>query len=165
VIVVGTGAAICSLNAGCREAVSGFVDNVISAASSVFNEKPKDSAVQPAQALNVDVSSNVGSPNGGSGGDDDDDDDFSVDVSKLEVRADISLSGGRSGQLVKTLRGPPNSAVRGGAGRVFATDRNGRVVLDITKGRVKPVTPGRRFGDKRLPTQEELDLIKRVLGE
>lgn len=52
----------------------------------------------------------------------------------LIVSSDIELSGGRYGQLVKTLKGPPNSAVRGGPGRVFVTNRTGEVILDITRG-------------------------------
>lgn len=80
------------------------------------------------------------------------------------LRPDISLSGaGRSGQNVKFLTGPPNSVVKStGPGRIFVTDTQGRVILDITAERVKPVTPGVRFGDKRPPTLEELELIKKL---
>ncbi len=82
------------------------------------------------------------------------------------LRPDISLSGGRSGQFVKSLTGPPNSAVKStGPGRIFVTDTEGRVILDITADRVKPVTPGTGFGDKRLPTLEELELIKKLWGK
>jgi hypothetical protein len=83
------------------------------------------------------------------------------------LRPDISLSGaGRSGQGVKFLTGPPNSAVKStGPGRVFVTDAQGRVIFDITADRVKPVTPGVGFGDKRPPTFEELELIKKLWGK
>ncbi|MBN1344625.1 MAG: RHS repeat protein [Phycisphaerae bacterium] len=82
----------------------------------------------------------------------------------LKARPDVVLSGGRSGQLVKTLTGPPSSAVRGGPGRVFVTNERGQVILDITKTRVKPVIPGQGFGPKRPPTSGELDLLGRILG-
>jgi len=83
------------------------------------------------------------------------------------LRPDVSLSGaGRSGQNVKFLTGPPNSAVRSVApGRVFVTDSHGQVILDITAERVKPVTPKTGFGEKRPPTPEELDLIRELWGE
>lgn len=76
----------------------------------------------------------------------------------------VVLFGGRSGQLVKNLTGPPSSAVRGGPGRVFVTNERGQVILDITESRVKPVVPGRGFGPKRAPTIEELNLLKGILG-
>ncbi len=72
------------------------------------------------------------------------------------VRADI---GGKSGEAVKDLVGPADSVVRGSPGRVFVTDGQGRVVLDITRGRVKSVSPGQGFGPKRAPTQSELNWI------
>ena len=81
------------------------------------------------------------------------------------VRPDVVLSGGRSGQKVKNLLGPPNSAVRGGGDRIFITNEKGQVILDITKGRVKTVIPGKGFGPtKRKPTSEERDLLQDVLG-
>ncbi len=80
------------------------------------------------------------------------------------VRPDVVLSGGRSGQLVKSLTGPPSSVVRGGGRRIFITNKQGQVVLDITKARVKPVTPGQGFGPKRPPTSEELELLNQILG-
>lgn len=85
---------------------------------------------------------------------------------KPQPRPDISLQGaGRSGQNVKFLTGPANSAVKSSApGRVFITNAGGQVILDITAERVKPVTPGVGFGDKRLPTIEELELIKQLWG-
>jgi hypothetical protein len=80
----------------------------------------------------------------------------------LSLRPDIILSGGRSGQLVKDLIGPPNSVVRGGGARAFITNEQGQVILDITASRVKPVTPGEGFGPKRPPSTEELNLLNRV---
>jgi hypothetical protein len=58
---------------------------------------------------------------------------------KVELRPDISLSGaGRSGENVKFLTGPPNSAVKSIApGRVFVTNARGQVILDITVDRGK----------------------------
>jgi hypothetical protein len=78
------------------------------------------------------------------------------------IRNDVALSGGRSGQDVKNLKGPPNSAVRGANGRVYVTNDKGEVIFDITKDRVKPVRPGQGFGPKRPPTPEELDLINKL---
>lgn len=82
------------------------------------------------------------------------------------LRPDVVLSGGRSGQLVKSLVGPPSSVVRGGGARAFVTNEQGQVILDITAQRVKPVIPGQGFvkGAKRAPTSEELDLLSRLLG-
>lgn len=80
----------------------------------------------------------------------------------LSIRSDISLAGGRSGELVKDLVGPPNSVVRGASGRVFITNNKGQVILDVTRQRVKPVSPGQGFGQKRMPTKEELDLLTRT---
>jgi len=82
---------------------------------------------------------------------------------QVSARPDVTLSGGRSGQFVKNLKGPPNSAVRGGGDRAFVTNDNGEVILDITRDRVKPVTPGQGFGPKRAPTDDELDLLDKVL--
>jgi len=87
-------------------------------------------------------------------------------LSKIRVRPDIVLKGGRSGQNVKNLVGPANTAVRGGGERVFITNEKGLVILDITKSRVKPVIPGQGFvrGGERPPTAEELDILSRVIG-
>jgi hypothetical protein len=74
------------------------------------------------------------------------------------------LSGGRSGQLVKNLTGPANSVLRGGGERAFVTNAEGKVILDITKDRVKSVIPGQGFGPKRAPTGEELNLLQKLLG-
>ncbi|HXQ73313.1 MAG TPA: hypothetical protein VN844_22625 [Pyrinomonadaceae bacterium] len=87
-------------------------------------------------------------------------------ANKPTLRPDVSLSeAGRSGQNVKFLTAPPNSVVKSTApGRVFVTDAQGQVILDITIERVKPVTPRVGFGDKRSPTPEELEWIKLFWG-
>jgi hypothetical protein len=83
---------------------------------------------------------------------------------KVALRPDISLSGGRSGEKVKFLKGPPNSAVKSvAAGRVFVTNAVGQVILDITAERVKEVRPHVGFsGEKRDLSPEELDLVKQL---
>jgi RHS repeat-associated protein len=78
------------------------------------------------------------------------------------IRSDVVLSGGRTGGKVKGLTGPPNSVVRGGGERLFVTDDQGQVILDITGKRVKPVIPGQGFGPKRAPTTEEKGLLDQV---
>jgi hypothetical protein len=83
-----------------------------------------------------------------------------VELSKKTIRKEIQLYGGRSGQRVPSLKGPPNSIVRGGGERVFVTDAQGRVVSDITRNRVKSVIPGQGFGPKRPPTAEELKILE-----
>lgn len=87
-----------------------------------------------------------------------------LDEAGLTLRTDVQLSGGRGGGAVKTLTGPPNSIVRGAPGRIYQTDSEGRVIADITAGRVKPVTPGRGFGPKRPPTPQELEWLRRAGG-
>jgi hypothetical protein len=82
--------------------------------------------------------------------------------SDLSLRPDIALSGGRSGAGVKNLTGPANSVLKGSEGRIFITNESGQVILDVTANRAKPVTPGVGFGDKVLPTQQMLDLIKQI---
>jgi hypothetical protein len=83
----------------------------------------------------------------------------------LTLRSDVVLRGGRSGSAVKHLTGPPHSVIKGVQGRIFITDEEGRVILDITKDRVQLVTPGVGFGDKRVPTSEELELVERMWGK
>jgi RHS repeat-associated protein len=83
-------------------------------------------------------------------------------ISTIVLRPDVQLKGGRGGQNVKNLVGPRNSVVKGSNGRVYLTDDQGRVIADITTQRTKPVTPGRGFGPKRLPTTEELNWITRI---
>ena len=82
----------------------------------------------------------------------------------LALRPDIVLSGGRSGQLVKTLEGPANSVLKGGQGRIFITNDAGKVIWDVTKDRAKSVIPGQGFGPKVAPTQEQLNLLKQIWG-
>jgi hypothetical protein len=83
----------------------------------------------------------------------------------LSIRSDLIFSGGRSGQLVKTLKGPANSVLKGGQGRIFITDGSGKVVWDITKKRAKSVIPDQGFGPKVTPTQEQLNLLKQAWGD
>ncbi|MEM9599269.1 MAG: RHS repeat-associated core domain-containing protein, partial [Acidobacteriota bacterium] len=80
------------------------------------------------------------------------------------IRPDVVLSGGRGGERVKNLVGPTSSVVKGSGKRVFVTNDSGEVVLDITRNRVKPVSPGRGFGPKREPTEEELRILEQILG-
>jgi RHS repeat-associated protein len=77
---------------------------------------------------------------------------------------------GRGGKEVKNFVGPENAVVRGASqGRVFVTDSQGRVILDVTRDRVKPVVPGRGFvagdGRKLTPTPEQLGWIDKLWGE
>lgn len=83
----------------------------------------------------------------------------------LAIRSDIVLSGGRSGQLVKTLTGSANSVVKGGQGRIFITDKVGKVIWGVTKDRAKSVIPGQGFGPKVAPTQEQLNLLNQIWGK
>jgi hypothetical protein len=54
-----------------------------------------------------------------------------------QYRPEIVLTGGRSGEFVVGLKGPPNCYVRGGDDRVFETDAQGKVVREISLDRVK----------------------------
>ena len=76
-------------------------------------------------------------------------------------------SGGRAGGKVKGLTGPPNSAIPGQGGRIYITDENGNVVIDVTPDRAKEVTPGQGFtkGGERDPTDEEKKLLGQVKGK
>lgn len=78
------------------------------------------------------------------------------------LRPDVKVSGGRSGQDVKTTTGPPKSVVRGSDGRIYQTNDKGQIIKDITKDRVKPVTPGQGFGPKRPPTAQELSWLEKM---
>lgn len=49
-------------------------------------------------------------------------------ATKLILRPDITLSGGRSGQLVKNLTGPANSVLRGNGNRIFITNESGQII-------------------------------------
>jgi hypothetical protein len=80
----------------------------------------------------------------------------------LKIRPDIVVKGGRSGQNVKNVVTEANSVVKGSNGRVYVTDQSGKVVLVITKDRVKEVILGRGYGPKRPPTAEEIQLIKSI---
>jgi hypothetical protein len=61
---------------------------------------------------------------------------------------------------VPSLSGPPRSAIPSiGGDRIFITDKDGHVVLDVTRARAKLVDPGRGFGEKRAPSREEADLM------
>jgi RHS repeat-associated protein len=71
-------------------------------------------------------------------------------------------SGGRSGQNVPNLTGPPNSAIPGQGGRIYITDEDGNVVVDVTPDRAKPVIPGEGFGPKRPLTGQEQDLLDKM---
>jgi RHS repeat-associated protein len=88
----------------------------------------------------------------------------------LRINKEFQFGGaGRSGKNVKHFVGPPNSVVRGASdGRIFVTDDQGRVILDITKDRAKPVVPGRGFesgsGRKLTPTPTQLRWIKELWG-
>ncbi|MFY9512535.1 MAG: RHS repeat-associated core domain-containing protein [Rubrivivax sp.] len=73
-------------------------------------------------------------------------------------------SGGRSGEKVKHAKGPPNSAIPSTGDSVWITDGDGNVVADVTPERVKPVTPGVGFGEKRPPTPAEVELWEEVKG-
>lgn len=86
------------------------------------------------------------------------------DPSSITPRPELPpLSGGRSGQNVPGLTGPPNSAIAGGGkDRIFITDQDGNVIADVTRDRVKPVIPGKGFGPKRAPTPQELDLLDKM---
>src|SRR5690348_6955552 len=62
---------------------------------------------------------------------------------EITPRPDLpALSGGRSGGDVKDLTGPPNSAISGQGDRIYITDENGNVVVDVTPDRAKNVVPG-----------------------
>jgi len=79
-------------------------------------------------------------------------------------RPDVApQAGGRSGQNVKDLTGPPNSAIPSASGdRIYITNDKGQVILDVTRDRAKEVSPGRGFGGERPPTPQELDLMNKV---
>jgi hypothetical protein len=84
----------------------------------------------------------------------------------ITLRPDIQFFGGKSGENVKNLTGPPNSVVRGAEGRVYQTDGSGRVIRDITQERAQRVVPGQGFAKgKDIPTQEELDWIAKMWGK
>ncbi len=86
-------------------------------------------------------------------------------------RRDVTLNGGRSGEEVIRLIGPPNSYVLGGGDRVFETDGQGRVVRDITPLRYNircqntdPLGVVRELMDKthRKPTPEDYEVLRKM---
>lgn len=68
-------------------------------------------------------------------------------------RPDVApQAGGRSGELVAGLKGPPNSAIpAAGPGHIFITDKTGEVVIDVTRKRAKFIRKEGKWG-KRNPT-------------
>jgi hypothetical protein len=93
----------------------------------------------------------------------------------VRLRPDVEpLRGGRSGEDVPTLKGPPNSALRGSGttNRVFITNQAGEVVREIDVDRVKDIIPGKGVdysqrpgfikGKRNILTPEEKDLITRM---
>lgn len=96
-------------------------------------------------------------------------DDVAASIPQPALDRNYQFPGaGRSGARVKDFVGPPNSVARGASeGRVFVTDEQGRVILDITRDRVKPVVPGQGFpkGDIKMPpTEEQLGWINDLWG-
>jgi hypothetical protein len=89
-----------------------------------------------------------------------------------EYRRDITLAGGRSGEKVRDLIGPPNSYVRRGGDGVFETDAQGRIIRDITLARVKvrhsnPAPSGKLFEVMREldpPVSKEDIAVLREMG-
>lgn len=73
-------------------------------------------------------------------------------------RSDVfPQAGGRSGEFISDLKGPPNSAIpAAGPGRIFITDETGKVVVDLTRKRAKVRVGGR--WEKRVPTPGEIEL-------
>lgn len=66
---------------------------------------------------------------------------------------------------MKNIVGPPNSVVKNPRGGIWITNDQGQVILDVDRGRAKPVSPGIGFGEKRDPTPEELELLDELYGE
>jgi hypothetical protein len=54
-----------------------------------------------------------------------------------DFKPEVVLTGGSAGQFVRSLKGPPNSYVRGQADHVFETDAHGKIIRDISPQRVK----------------------------
>lgn len=77
--------------------------------------------------------------------------------------------GGRNGAKVKSFTGPPSMVARGAVpGRIYVTDENGHVILDITRDRTKPVLHEQGFergmDRKQAPTAQELAWIDELWG-
>ncbi len=94
---------------------------------------------------------------------------------RVELRPDFPpLRGGRSGEDVPFLTGPPNSAIKGSGttNRVFVTNSAGQVILEIDVDRVKEIIPGKGFDYSKRPgfskekrtalTPEEKNLIEQM---
>jgi RHS repeat-associated protein len=88
----------------------------------------------------------------------------SGDEGGITPRPDVApQAGGRAGENVKNLTGPPNSAIPSVSGdRIWITNEKGEVILDIQSGRAKSVVPGQGFAGERPPTSQELELLKKV---
>jgi predicted oxidoreductase (fatty acid repression mutant protein) len=80
----------------------------------------------------------------------------------LSLQKNVTLSGGRSGQYVKNLSGPPNSILKGSKRRIYITSAKGEVIWDITAERAKQVIPGKGFLKKTKPTKQQLELLKKA---
>lgn len=86
-------------------------------------------------------------------------------------RRDLTLNGGRSGEQVLTLKGPPNSYVLGGGDRVFETDSQGKIIRDITPLRYNirarntdPQGLVHEFMDKthRSPRPQDIEVLRNM---
>jgi hypothetical protein len=86
-------------------------------------------------------------------------------------RRDVTRNGGRSGEHVLTLKGPPNSYILGGGDRVFETDDKGQIIRDITPSRynvrVKNTDPQgivHESMDKthRTPTLQDIEVLRNM---
>ena len=86
-------------------------------------------------------------------------------------RRDVTLSGGRPGNEVIGLVGPPNSYVLGGGDRVFETNAEGKVIRDITPQRYNvrsqntdPQGFVHEFMDKthRKPTPQDMEILRKM---
>jgi hypothetical protein len=86
-------------------------------------------------------------------------------------KRDVTLNGGRSGEDVIKLIGPPNSYVLGGGDRVFETDAQGRVIRDITPLRYNIRAQNKdlqgfvhEFMDKthRKPTPQDIEILRNM---
>lgn len=84
-----------------------------------------------------------------------------TDLSGKRLNVEFQAYGGRSGEFVKTLTGPPDSIFKGGGERLFVTDHLGRVILDLTRERAKDVVPNLGFVSKRQPTDAERQVLSR----
>ena len=84
---------------------------------------------------------------------------------KINLRSDILKYGGRSGNKVKFMTGPPNSAFKGSNGRMYITNSKGQVIWDISNERAKPVIPGKGFVRKQTPTSYQLKLLDRLWSQ